>query len=425
MVRCKIGRYGKRKNSTPSIMKKLLFIEDDPIVGRMYHHGLKSEGFAVDLVRDGQTGIDEVNRLQPDLVILDLMLPKVSGVQVLRHIRTRTETNALPVIVLTNAYINHMLEEARTGGANLCLTKSETSPGRLVDAVRKVLGLGLQANAAAPAPSVPLGTTTGPAVGASARSDSPAPDQRSAFWKGAPTTAIRLRTLARELIKIDELKSQALLIADMNQSTRLLSEAASAAGAVAVVQMATAVESLLKELELKPSKITPSITRTMGQVCDSLSELLDHRNSLPVMNPASSYRTLVVDDDPITLQAVNHALGRANFQAECVEDPLAAFELGRSKNFDLAVIDVQMPGMDGFELCKKLHALPSQRILPVIFLTRWNDFDHRVRSAMSGGVDFIAKPFLFMELTVKALMHVLRNQLVTRPSKDNSFQPLA
>ena len=85
------------------------------------------------------------------------------------------------------------------------------------------------------------------------------------------------------------------------------------------------------------------------------------------------------------------------------------------KRFDLIILDVDMPVMNGFELCTKLRALPAQTKTPVLFVTGLTDFESRARSTLSGGNDLIAKPFLFMELAVKALTHVLRGQLaITR-----------
>jgi DNA-binding response OmpR family regulator len=67
--------------------------------------------------------------------------------------------------------------------------------------------------------------------------------------------------------------------------------------------------------------------------------------------------------------------------------------------------------MTGFELCSRLRTLPSYAKTPVVFVTGLNDLESRANSTMSGGNDFIAKPFLFIELTVKALIHVLRSRL--------------
>ena len=69
-----------------------------------------------------------------------------------------------------------------------------------------------------------------------------------------------------------------------------------------------------------------------------------------------------------------------------------------------------MPGMNGFELCTKLRSMPAHKKTPVVFVTGLTDFESRANSTMSGGNDFIAKPFLFIELAVKALLYILRGR---------------
>jgi PleD family two-component response regulator len=120
---------------------------------------------------------------------------------------------------------------------------------------------------------------------------------------------------------------------------------------------------------------------------------------------------LVVDDEAISRRAITHALEKARLKSMSVEDPNAAFKLLSEQAFDMVFLDVDMPGMNGFELCTKLRALPTHKKTPVVFVTSLNDLDSRASSMMSGGNDFIGKPFLFVELAVKALVYVLRGKL--------------
>jgi DNA-binding response OmpR family regulator len=108
---------------------------------------------------------------------------------------------------------------------------------------------------------------------------------------------------------------------------------------------------------------------------------------------------------------VTYAVEKAKFKAVSMADPLAALTLLSERDFDLVFLDVDMPGMDGFELCSKLRALPAHKATPVVFVTSLNDFESRASSTISGGNDFIGKPFLFMELAVKTTQHLLRGQL--------------
>jgi len=77
-----------------------------------------------------------------------------------------------------------------------------------------------------------------------------------------------------------------------------------------------------------------------------------------------------------------------------------------------------MPGLNGFELCSELRKLPTNKTTPVIFVTSLTKFEIRAQSSLSGGNDLIAKPFLMMELAVKALTYLLKP-----PSAEASISP--
>ncbi len=118
----------------------------------------------------------------------------------------------------------------------------------------------------------------------------------------------------------------------------------------------------------------------------------------------------MVDDEAISRRAVTYALEKAKLKAVSVENPEAALQMLAEKTFDLVFLDVDMPGMNGFELCTKLRALQRNKTTPVVFVTSLTDFESRANSTISGGNDLIAKPFLFIELTVKALVYILRGR---------------
>ncbi len=182
------------------------------------------------------------------------------------------------------------------------------------------------------------------------------------------------------------------------------------AGMTRVAHMASALEALLKELHEKPGTINTSTLRTIAAGVDLLGSLFQHGNQ-----PGSE-----------ELSAAQHSRGRrrGNFPARHQLLPRkspapvgergfreAAYKLLVEQPFDLIFLDVDMPGMTGFELCTKLRALPAHKKTPVVFVTALSGFDNRTSSTMAGGNDFIAKPFLFIELTVKALIYVLRGKL--------------
>jgi sigma-B regulation protein RsbU (phosphoserine phosphatase) len=174
--------------------------------------------------------------------------------------------------------------------------------------------------------------------------------------------------------------------------------------------MSAAFEALLKEVYEKPKNINSSSTRTIAAAVDFLGFLFE-KGTVPDRQELTASKILVVDDEAISRRAIVYALEKAKLKSVNVEDPQEALHLLTADDFDLVFLDVDMPNMNGFELCAKLRAMPHHKKTPVVFVTSLNDFDSRANSTMAGGNDFIGKPFLFIELTVKALIHVMRNRL--------------
>jgi PleD family two-component response regulator len=173
-----------------------------------------------------------------------------------------------------------------------------------------------------------------------------------------------------------------------------------------IARMSEALEALLKELHDKPRHINASTLRTVASAVDCLAVLFEDRR--PVARADNQPPTvLVVDDEAISRRAVVYALDKAKLKSVNVENPATAFDLLTETPFDLVILDVDMPGMNGFELCSRLRQLPAHKKTPVVFVTALNDFESRTSSTMSGGSDFIGKPFLFIELAVKALVYIL------------------
>ena len=123
---------------------------------------------------------------------------------------------------------------------------------------------------------------------------------------------------------------------------------------------------------------------------------------------------LIVDDEMLSRRAIVYALEKAFLKATAVEDSEAAQAKAQTTKFDLIFLDVNMPGLNGFELCDKLRQNGLNKTTPVIFVTGTADFQARAQSMLRGASDVIAKPFMFIELTVKAMTFVLRNRIAAQ-----------
>ncbi|TXT50095.1 MAG: hypothetical protein FD140_2653, partial [Limisphaerales bacterium] len=133
-------------------MKKLLIIEDDRIIGSIYSKKFAVEGFNVEVAEDGQTGLERITGFRPDIVLLDLMLPKLNGLDILARVRAMPEFQRLPIIVFSNAYMSTVIDAAWKAGATTVLTKSNTSPKKLTETIHELLA---QVEAAPPPPAAP------------------------------------------------------------------------------------------------------------------------------------------------------------------------------------------------------------------------------------------------------------------------------
>ena len=93
--------------------------------------------------------------------------------------------------------------------------------------------------------------------------------------------------------------------------------------------------------------------------------------------------------------------------------------------FELIFLDVEMPNLGGIELCARTRKMPTNRTTPVVMVTAHSDFEIRAQSILSGGTDFIAKPFVSVELAVKALTLLLKeNRRTSSVATVRNYSPV-
>jgi two-component system sensor histidine kinase/response regulator len=126
---------------------------------------------------------------------------------------------------------------------------------------------------------------------------------------------------------------------------------------------------------------------------------------------------LVVDDQPANIQIVGPVLGRLGHEIIPAFDGETALKRMAVRLPDLILLDVLMPGMDGYEVCRRLQENPAWRDIPVIFLSAADDKELIVRALNSGGVDYITKPFNQAELVSR-----VRTQLALKTARDQLQQ---
>lgn len=393
-------------------MKKILIIEDDPIVSHIYRSRLENEGFEVDVSADGQAGYYRLYEWKPDALVLDLMLPKLNGIDLLKKIRAVREFEKLPVVVFTNAYVANMIHESLAAGASGVYNKSTITPRQIIDVLNNLLSPEqAQANATKTASSAPETAETTPAL--NNKDDSTFQKELlTTFMASSASNVSEMRKLLQEASRADE-ASRAAHVQMLFRKVRSFSSNAGMAGLPSLGKIGAATEALVKEMIDKPKSVTPSTLRTTAQAIDFFAELCKPglRSDLADNPPIN---ILIADDEVLSRRAIVYALEKAFLKGTPVEDGQAALAQAQSTKFDLIFLDVNMPGMDGFLLCDKLRQSGPNQNTPVIFVTGSADFQVRAQCTLRGAGDLIAKPFMFIELTVKALTFALRHRVNTQ-----------
>ena len=115
---------------------KIVLIEDDEVLSLVMAEELKKGGFNVSVASDGEAGLERVRSKKPDLVLLDLMLPKKSGYEVLKELKEDAKTKGIPVIILTALSMDEALQKSLKLGADDYYIKSQHTVTELVDIIK-------------------------------------------------------------------------------------------------------------------------------------------------------------------------------------------------------------------------------------------------------------------------------------------------
>ncbi|OGL67221.1 hypothetical protein A2856_04160 [Candidatus Uhrbacteria bacterium RIFCSPHIGHO2_01_FULL_63_20] len=130
------------KKKTSAGKKRILVVEDEQALREMYAQWLSAKGYEVDTADNGLTGIQKAFHDAPDAVVLDVLLPKKDGFEVLAEIRRNPKTENLPVVILSSLDQDFEQKQGINLGAHLYLVKTTISPEILYDAVEKIMKKG-------------------------------------------------------------------------------------------------------------------------------------------------------------------------------------------------------------------------------------------------------------------------------------------
>lgn len=122
-------------------MTKIAIIEDDPVISQMYRMKFEASGFDVQLANDGKKGVALVDHFAPDIILLDVQMPEMSGDEALSRIRKSEIAKHIPVIILTNLGEEEAPKTIRGLGIHSYIVKAELTPRQVVQRVKDALGV--------------------------------------------------------------------------------------------------------------------------------------------------------------------------------------------------------------------------------------------------------------------------------------------
>lgn len=120
-------------------MPKIAIIEDDQAISQMYRFKFEAEGYSVETAENGKLGLALTEHMKPDIILLDLMMPEMSGDEMLALLRKTTWGKDLKVIILTNMGEQEIPERVRELGVNAVILKADMTPRQVADLVKKQL----------------------------------------------------------------------------------------------------------------------------------------------------------------------------------------------------------------------------------------------------------------------------------------------
>ena len=131
-------------------------------------------------------------------------------------------------------------------------------------------------------------------------------------------------------------------------------------------------------------------------------------------NKADPQEILAVDDNPESLQLLFKILKKAGYHVRIARSGAFALQSVEVKNPDLILLDVKMPDMDGYKVCRRLKADEKKRDIPVIFLSGLGETTQKVQGFNAGGVDYITKPYETEEVLARVNTQLRLRELTSR-----------
>ena len=345
---------------------RLLIVEDQPENRLLLRRLLEPLGFELREAANGQEAVALFEQWHPDLIWMDIRMPVMDGLEAVRRIRATKAGADTKIIALTAHALEEEREPIMAAGCD-DLVRKPIREQELFGALARHLRLKFIYEKA------PRQESTPEAPGLTLR-----PEQLDAL------PAELLQDLRQAVVELDTARTHALIEQVTERDASL----------------GRALNTLATQLGYK--RLLKLLKKGISNRTDLMSE-----DKKPT---STREEILVVDDTPASLRLLTELLTRHGYHVRPAEDGALALESVAAKTPDLILLDVSMPGMDGYEVCRRLKADEKSSRIPVIFISAFGDTRQKVTGFEAGGIDYITKPFEAEEVLARVRTHLRLRQ---------------
>lgn len=393
-----------------------------------------SDAYEVEIAADGQSGYYSISEWKPNFVILDVTIQQMNPVTLVGKIRAQKRFERLTFFLLADALPNDLVDEAMVVGAVDAFSKSDP---RYVDdlimalADQSVVGhtrfvgrnapervetkLPVERRNVEPISNIrPVTRELAPVANLVTEEPESTHDDaeelRDLF--GASFSA-RVHSARQAFVVYMTAKDKASRVSSFEKFYKCIASLRAEAAQCelsGLVRLLDPLERRARQLRDDVENAAVASRQVVANAIDLLAGMTHQVSELPALNRICA-TALVMDDESVSRKAITLGLEKAQIRVTAVDSGEAAIRECEVSKFDLILLDVEMPGMNGFAVCARIRAMPEHRETPILFISALDDLRSRASSKISGGNQFITKPVNFLELNITATSLLLKQRL--------------
>jgi CheY-like chemotaxis protein len=348
-------------------MKRVLIIDDDQFVLKVYQSKFEADGIRAEVAADPIAALTQVRANVPDLILLDLMLPGMNGVDVLRQIRTIPGAEGVPVLVFTHSYDSALIEQAKAGGADVVLNKNNVSPNRLMEMVRHALAQGRRQ-------ALPVASDSGAApkregAGAVPEKQFVRGDLRASLMHQASAIEGQLRALVQNFVGAPDGTQRMAALAQLNNKLGDIILDAVDADLFDIMMMGRALSRMIVDLEQHPEEISQGTVRSFGTAVITIANLYRRIGSAPKEHELPGLAVIVIPN-PQAGRLIAGAFVEVGFPAVSFSTTEAAGSFVAENPASIIVVSEQWPAGTGEEFFLRCSRADGRQNLRALYLSQ-------------------------------------------------------